>query len=96
MPEGENHASTRNSEVLTLARWEEPGWAGREPGEALRGGQHWEMEAALPGGTGRAEPPTEGRETGWQERVLGQIEVWWGDCSVSASSELKDLEEVIW
>lgn len=78
-----------------MARWEEPGWAEREPGEVLHG-QHWEMEAVLPGGTGLGEPPTEGLERGWQERVLGQIKVWWGDCSVSVSSELKDLEEVIW
>lgn len=78
----ENHATTRNTKLLTLARWEEPGWAEREPGEVLHGLQHWEMEAEVLGGTGPGEPPTEGLERGWQEQVLGQIKVWLGDCSM--------------
>lgn len=80
MPEGENHATTRNTKLLTLGHWEEPGLAEREPGEVLHGLHHWETEAVVLGGKGLGEPPTEGLETGLQERVLGQIKVWLGDC----------------
>lgn len=68
---------------LTLGRSEEPGWAEREPGEVLQ--HRLETEAAVPGGTAPAEPPTEGLEMGLQERDLGQIKVWLGDCSTWAS-----------
>lgn len=82
MPGGENHATTSNTKLLTLARWEELGWAEREPGEVLHGLQHWGTGAAAPGGTGLEEPPPEGLERGLQEQGPGQIKVWWGGCSV--------------
>ena len=73
--------TTRKIRHLTLGHWEEPGSAEREPGEVLQGlHHHSETEAVVLGGMGPGEPPTEGLEMGLQERVLGQIKVWLGDC----------------
>lgn len=88
--------TTRKIKRLTLGRWEEPGSAEREPGEVLQGlHQYSEMEAVVLDGMGPGEPLTGGLEMGLQELVLGQIKVWLGDCLMWASSELRDLEEVI-
>lgn len=66
---------------LTLGRWEEPASAVREPEEVLQGLHcHLETEAGVLGGMGPGEPPTEGLGMGLQERVLGQVKVWLGDC----------------